>query len=170
MAKKEEKKTTLEREYTIPLRREWLKSPKYKRSKKATTALKEFLIKHMKPSKDEKGRIQLKIGGHLNDFIWKHGIKNPPHHVKVVAKKDDKGLVSAELFGVKIKEPKKEEKKKAAPKKVEAPKKEDKKEEERKEIEKEELKTIKKEEPKEKAEPKKTAKKPEAKPNAPDHE
>ena len=45
MAKKEEKK--IERTYNVPLRREWLKSPKYKRSKKAITGLRIFLIRHM---------------------------------------------------------------------------------------------------------------------------
>ena len=32
--KKEESDVVLERTYNVPLRREWLKAPKYKRSKK----------------------------------------------------------------------------------------------------------------------------------------
>lgn len=176
MAKKEETKIVLEREYNVPLRREWLKAPKYRRSKKAGTALKEFLIKHMKPTKDDKGHIQLKIGKHLNEKIWANGIKNPPHHVKIVTTKDDKGLVKAELEGVKVEAPKEDKKgKKEAPKveAKEAPKTEkkvDEKEAKTKKIEKEELETIKKEEPKVVKEETKNVKEVEAKPNAPDHE
>ena len=52
MAKKkqETKKALLERVYNIPLRKEWLKAPRYRRSKKATAALKEFIVKNMKSS------------------------------------------------------------------------------------------------------------------------
>ena len=60
-----------ERTYTIPLRKEWLKSPKYRRAKKAISAVKQFLIKHMK-SED------VRLGKYINEEIWKHGIKNPP--------------------------------------------------------------------------------------------
>ena len=42
----------------------------------------------------------------LNNHLWKHGIKNPPHHVKVIAIKDKEGVVHAELFGEKKAEPK----------------------------------------------------------------
>ena len=46
MAKKEKKpEVKLERVYNVPLRKEWLKVPKYKRSKKALAALKQFLAK-----------------------------------------------------------------------------------------------------------------------------
>lgn len=168
MAKKEEAKVVVEREYNVPLRREWLKAPKYRRSKKAVTALKEFLIKHMKPSKDEKGHIQLRIGKFLNEKVWVNGIKNPPHHVKIVAKKDDKGAVFAELEGVKVdvpKEEKKSEKKSSAPKK-----KVDEKTSKKREEEKEELEAIKKEEPKEKKEVTEKKEEVEEKPNAPYHE
>jgi ribosomal protein L31E len=142
MAKKKEEapKKVLERSYVVPLRREWLKVPRYKRAKKASTGLRAFLVKHMKPEKDEKGKFQVKIGKHLNDFLWKHGIKNPPHKVKITAIKDDKGIVRAELEGFKIEEEKKEVKKKAetplekAKEKLAGPSKET------KEIEKEELK------------------------------
>lgn len=107
---KEEKK--LERVYNVPLRKEWLKVPKYKRGKKAVKALREFLIKHMKPSEDDKGRIKLKIGKMANLDIWKHGIKNPPHHVKVKAVRDSDGTVKAELVGFEYQEVKKVKKEK----------------------------------------------------------
>lgn len=128
MAKKEEKK--LERVYNVPLRREWLKAPKYQRGKKAVKALREFLMKHMKSE-------NVKIGKMANLELWKHGIKNPPHHVQVKAVKDSDGVVKAELVGFEYKEEKKVKKEKKG--KVEemkekflgksAPKKEEKKEE-----------------------------------------
>lgn len=173
MAKKETPpKIVLERTYNIPLRRRWLYVPKYKRAKKAITTLREFLIKHMKPGADEKGKIQLKLGGYVNEELWKHGMKNPPHHVKVVAKKDDKGAVTAELEGAPVEKPKEEPKKglleKIKEKKPTKTEEEEiKKEEKVKVEEKEELKAIKKEQPK--APPKQAAipKSVEQKPTAP---
>ena len=92
----------LERTYTIPLRSEWLKSVKYKRAKKAVRAIKDFLTRHMKTDV-----ANIRIGTSINLELWKHGIKNPPSRIKVNVTKDDKGMVRAELFGVKI-APKKE--------------------------------------------------------------
>jgi ribosomal protein L31E len=43
---KDDKKPVLERTYNVPLRREYLKVPRYRRAKKAVTALKEFVSKH----------------------------------------------------------------------------------------------------------------------------
>jgi len=104
MAKKEEKsKVVLEREYIIPLRKEFQKAPKYKRAKKTIKALKEFLAKHMKSD-------NIKIGKYLNLKVWEHGIKNPPHKVKVKVEKFDDGLIKAELVGAPAEKPKKEKK------------------------------------------------------------
>jgi ribosomal protein L31E len=97
---------TLERTYNVPLRKEWLKAPMYRRSKKAVTALTEFAAKHMKTSIEN-----VKIGKQVNLTIWKDGIKNPPHHIKVTIIKDDEGIAKVELFGVKYEEFKKIEKK-----------------------------------------------------------
>lgn len=83
----------LERTYTVPLRREWLKVPRYRRAKKAITALKQFLTRHMK---SEDVRIQTK----LNQEIWKDGIRSPPSRIKITAQKDNDGVVRAQLFGV----------------------------------------------------------------------
>ncbi len=104
-----------ERIYTIPLRREFLKAPSYKRSKKAISAIRIFLSKHMKVE-------EVKIGKYLNLEIFKHGRKNPPSKIKVKAIKEkikikdkDVEIVRAELIDApveKIKEePKKEVKK-----------------------------------------------------------
>ncbi len=108
MAKKQEVKT-IERTYNVPLRKEYRKVPRWRRTKKAVDALRLFLEKHMK-SED------VKISKELNEHVWKHGIKNPPHHVKVSVTKDEKGVVNANLFGAKEKvkktaTPKKEVKK-----------------------------------------------------------
>ncbi len=101
MAKTTEK--TLERTYNVPLRREYLKAPRWNRTKKAVTALRQFLAKHMKAE-------EVKLSKELNEEMWKHGIKNPPHHIKVKAVKDDKGVVKAELFGAEKPASKKEKK------------------------------------------------------------
>jgi len=165
MAKKEtEAKIVLERVYNAPLRREFMKVPRYKRSKKAVTALTQFIAKHMKSD-------NVLVGKYVNQFIWKDGIQNPPHHVKVNAVKDDKGNVKVELAElpakakreieeakemekeVKEKKTKKEEEKKekdAKEEKIEEKLEESKEEkaEKAKEIEKEEIKELQKEHPK----------------------
>ena len=153
MAKKEEKTIKLERVYNIPLRKDFLKVPLYKRTKRAISSLRDFVKRHMKAE-------DVKIGKYLNLELWKHGIKNPPHHVKVKCSKDDKGVVIAELEGApaeKKEETKKRKKpakieetpEKKAEEKLEETKKE--KQEEAKEIQKEELKELKKEHPKQHA-------------------
>ena len=91
MAKKEEKpKIVLERVYNVPLRKEFQKVASWRRTEKAVKALREFIAKHMKSE-------NVIIGRYVNLLLWKHGIKNPPHHVKVNAVKDEKGRVSVEL-------------------------------------------------------------------------
>ena len=96
----------MERTYVVPLRKEFQKAPRHKRAKKAVTALKQFLMRHMKTDVDK-----IKISEALNNAIWSRGMKHPPHHVKVVADKDDEGVVQAELFGfAKKEEAKKEDK------------------------------------------------------------
>lgn len=80
----------------------------YKRAKKAGAALKQFLARHMKANIED-----VKIGKYANQKIWERGIRFPPHHIKVVAKKDDAGIVMVELEGAPVEE------KKEMPKKVE---------------------------------------------------
>src|SRR3989344_3577112 len=110
MAKKEEtSKVVLERVYTIPLRRETLKVPPFKKANKAAKAIREFASRHMKSD-------NVAIGKYLNLYIWRHGAKNPPHKVKVNTTKDDKGKVFVEIVGAPKEEPKVEEKKKGAKK------------------------------------------------------
>jgi len=61
----------------------------------------------------------VRILSELNVAIWGHGIKNPPSRVKINVKKDDKGVVVAQLFGLPFE---KVEAKKKAPAKKEAAK------------------------------------------------
>ena len=98
MAKKEESsKIVLERVYNVPLRREYLKAPNWRRTPKALKALREFIAKHMKSE-------NVLIGKHANEYIWGKGIRNPPHHIKVKALKDDKGTVKVELVELSARE------------------------------------------------------------------
>ncbi|MBI5389763.1 60S ribosomal protein L31 [Candidatus Woesearchaeota archaeon] len=95
---------TDERTYVIPLRKEWLKTPKYRRAKKAVAAVKVFLQKHMKGE-------EVRLGKFLNEDLWKHGIQNPPPRIKVNVLKDKEGVIRAELFGKPIQQGKEETKK-----------------------------------------------------------
>ena len=169
MAKKEETaKTVLERVYNVPLRREYMKVASWRRAKKAVKALRQFIAKHMKSD-------DISLGRYVNKELWKHGIKNPPHHVKISAKKDDKGKVIVELAELPAKAKRELEKQEKSKKGKEKAKKEEakakeaeakkeepgkkvveaefeeakkEKEEKAKEIEKEEIKELKKVHPK----------------------
>lgn len=77
--------------YNVPLRKNWIKVPKWRRSKRASNHLKEFLIRHTKSE-------NVKIGRWLNEAIWKHGGENPPGTVKVKVTEDKEGNWNAELF------------------------------------------------------------------------
>jgi large subunit ribosomal protein L31e len=100
----ETKNKEIKRTYNIPLRSGFLKKTKHTRAKVCMRIIKEFLIKHMK-SED------IKLGPRLNEDIWKHGMKNPPHHIKVDVIKKEDGEVNAELFGFEYVSNKVEEKK-----------------------------------------------------------
>ena len=113
MAKKEDKpKTVLERVYNVPLRREYQKAPNWRRTPKAVRALRQFISKHMKSD-------QVLIGRYVNLHLWKNGIKNPPHHIKVNAIKDEKGAVKVELVELPGKAKRELEKQKEVDKKKE---------------------------------------------------
>ncbi len=129
MAKKEEKpKTVLERVYNVPLRKEFQKVASWRRTEKAVKALREFIAKHMKSE-------NVIIGRYVNLLLWKHGIKNPPHHVKVNAVKDEKGRVSVELTELPASAKRELEKEKGLKEKKEVKEEAKKKEEEAKKAE-----------------------------------
>ncbi|MDD5318070.1 MAG: 50S ribosomal protein L31e [Candidatus ainarchaeum sp.] len=63
------------------------------RAKKSMQVLTAFLSRHMKV-----GEESVRIDAKLNDYIWSHGIKKPPHKVKVKAKRGEGGKVFATLL------------------------------------------------------------------------
>lgn len=153
---KKEKKIVLERVYNIPLRKKYQRAPRWKKTNRAISALKEFVKKHMKSD-------NIKVGKHINNDMWKNGIRNPPHHVKVNCTKDEDGLVLVEMIGAPKDKPKKLSKKKTkegadikikdalgTEEKLEeaVETKKEEKAEKAKEIEKEEIKELKTEKPK----------------------
>ena len=103
-----------EKQFTIPLRKEFSKAPSYKRSEKAIKAIREFIKKHLKTE-------DVKIGKHLNLKIFEHGRKNPPPRIRVKALKEE-NLVRVELpeFPFETKKDVKQEKKKKKEKEVES--------------------------------------------------
>ena len=112
--------------YNVPLRREWLKVPRYRRTKKAVRALRGFIAKHTKVE-------DVRIGKYLNLRLWEHGRKNPPHKITVKVTKE-KDFVRVELPDApeeKVEEPRK---KKGLFGKKEEIKEETKEEKEKKEV------------------------------------
>ena len=86
MAKKETEKTVDEKEYIIPLRREWVRAVRYKRTARSVKAIKQFIAKHMKiPERDLK---KVKLDMYLNNELWFKGGKKPPAKIKVKAIRD----------------------------------------------------------------------------------
>jgi ribosomal protein L31E len=92
-----DKKPELVREYVVPMRREFIKAPEYRKSKKAVKALKQFLAKHMKVVDRDIDKVKIDI--YLNNEIWHRGIRKPLPRVKVIAEKRD-GIVYARLAEV----------------------------------------------------------------------
>ena len=81
----------MERTYTIPLRKAFLKTPKYLRTNRAAREVRMYLQRHTKTQK-------IKIGEELNKALWARGDSKPPARVTVFAKKED-DVVYAELAG-----------------------------------------------------------------------
>ncbi len=142
--------------YTIPLRRKFLKVPKYKRAKKASKTIKEFLARHLKIR--DKDFSKIKLDPLTNEALWARGIKKPPYKITVKVKKEDDNFIVTfvslpkkfreEDKKLKKKQKKlevikkaKEDKKKQKKKEEEAKKVEEGKEEKKEEKEKEEQKT-----------------------------
>jgi len=94
MAETKTKTDKLEREYIIPLRKEWKNVPRYKRANKAIKAIKEFLARHMKLR--DRDLKKIRIDKYLNEEIWFRGIKKPPSKIKVKAVKEE-DIVRVEL-------------------------------------------------------------------------
>jgi large subunit ribosomal protein L31e len=105
----------MERTYNIPLRKAFLKAPKYLRTNRAVREVRSFLKRHTKST-------NIKLGEELNKVLWARGDSKPPHHVMVLAKKED-DVVYAELTGKEFaKKDFSEKEEKEAPKKADAKK------------------------------------------------
>lgn len=78
--------TKLEREYIIPLRREWQKVANYRRAGRAAKAIKKFIAKHMKVEDRDLDKVKLDV--YLNQEVWFRGRKKPPAKIKVRAVKE----------------------------------------------------------------------------------
>ena len=78
--------------YNIPLRSKVIRVQRYRRAKKAVSVVRAFVERHQKSTR-------VKLGEYLNKALWKQGIKNFPRVVRVVAEKDEKGIVDVELLG-----------------------------------------------------------------------
>jgi len=94
MAEKEDK-VVLEREYIVPLRRKFLRTPKHRRVPKAVKILKQFVARHMKIY--DKDMNKIKLDRYLNEELWFRGIRKPLAKVKVKCKKFESGIVKVEL-------------------------------------------------------------------------
>ncbi len=116
-----EPKITLEREYIVPLRKGWLKVPKYKRGNKAVKTLKQFIARHMKLYDTDLRMV--KVDMLLNNEIRFRGMEKPPAKIKVRAKKFEDNIIRVELVDlpekVKFKKLREEKKKAEIEKKVE---------------------------------------------------
>jgi large subunit ribosomal protein L31e len=94
---KKPKTQTLERTYVIPLKREYLKVPKYKRTSRAIKTIKKFIAKHMKVSDRDFSKI--KLDPYFNNYIWKQGKKSPPNKIKIKALKSE-GIVTVNFVEI----------------------------------------------------------------------
>ena len=79
-----------ERMYTVPLRKMVLKQRRSQKTNRAVKTVQEFLERHMKTE-------TVKISPRLNDALWRRGVHKPPSKIRLKAKKDDKGIVTARL-------------------------------------------------------------------------
>jgi large subunit ribosomal protein L31e len=82
----ETKTSKLEREYIIPLRRECMKVPQYRRTGRAVKAIKKFIAKHMKVPDRDLEKVKLDI--YFNNNLWFRGRASPPSKIKVKATKE----------------------------------------------------------------------------------
>ncbi len=96
-ANKKEEIIELEREYIIPLRKNFLNVPRYRRAKKAIKGIKEFLVRHMRVEGRDLNKVKIDIN--LNNEVWFRGIKKPCAKIKVKAVKKS-GIVYVELAEV----------------------------------------------------------------------
>lgn len=96
----EQEKVILEREYIVPLRKEWIKKPYYKRTPRAVKTLRKFIARHMKV--EDRDLKKVKLDKWLNAEMWCRSIRKPYSKIKVKAKKLESGIVMVELVDVPV--------------------------------------------------------------------
>jgi len=96
--KKAEPQETLSRTYIIPLRKEWLKVPEYKRANKAAKAIREFIVRHMKIYDRDLKKVKIDIL--LNNELRFRGMRKPPAKIKVRAVKFDNDIIKVSLVEI----------------------------------------------------------------------
>lgn len=96
--KEDENPVSYEREYIVPLRKEFRKVPEYKRANKAVKALKEFIVQHMKVYDRDLRKVKIDIL--LNNEIRFRGMRKPPTRIKVKAIKYESGIVEVKLVNI----------------------------------------------------------------------
>jgi large subunit ribosomal protein L31e len=124
-----EQTATGEKIYTIPFRKDIIKTRRIGRANRTVNIIKGYLLKHTRAN-------DVKISRQLNDAIWASGAKKPPHKLKVkvkldgeaatamlpeeigVEKKVKTGKISAVTERLKGRRKDKEEKKKEEPEKT----------------------------------------------------
>ncbi len=85
------------RTYTVPLRRGFQRTPKWRRSKRAVDVLKKFAMRHARSK-------EVKVGRWANEFIWERGGHNPPAEVVVnITKQKDTANVELATLPAKAK-------------------------------------------------------------------
>lgn len=125
----------IRRSYNVPLRRGFRNAKRYKKTSRAISELRSFLQQHMKTE-------DVKIDKALNVKIWEHGIRNPPHHIKVDVVKDEEGVARVYMEGGAPAAAKSAEKPANKPAKKETPAKEEAKPAEKSEAPKAEEKPV----------------------------
>jgi large subunit ribosomal protein L31e len=82
-----------ERLFTVPLRKEWLKTPLNKRAKRSLKTIKSHLSRHMKVPE-----ASVRVSGELNKSIWIRGAGKPPSKIRLKASFDvSSGILHATL-------------------------------------------------------------------------
>jgi len=71
------------REYVIPLRKEWRKAKRYKRTSRSVKAIKQFIAKHMRVPERDTSKVKLDI--YLNNELWHKGPRKAKTRIRVKA-------------------------------------------------------------------------------------
>lgn len=82
----------VERIYSVRLKHNVKRFPRWLRAKKSIKYIKNFMSRHMKVPPEN-----VKIDNALNETIWSRGAQKPPAKLRLRAVKFDDGVVEVEL-------------------------------------------------------------------------